>query len=64
MTALKQLGVQASRALIIEDSEKGIAAGVAAGVEVWAIKDNRFGMDQGAAKGLLDNLMDVLDLLK
>ena len=42
----------------------GIAAGVAAGVEVWAIKDYRFGMDQGAAKGLLDNLIDVLDLLK
>lgn len=30
LTALKQLNVQASRALIIEDSEKGIAAGVAA----------------------------------
>ena len=53
-----------ARTGIIEDSEKGIAAGVAAGVEVWAIKDNRFGMDQGAAKGLLDNLVGVLDLLK
>ncbi|MDU8069488.1 MAG: HAD family phosphatase, partial [Streptococcus salivarius] len=29
-----------------------------------ATKDNRFDMDQGAAKGLLDNLIDVLDLLK
>ena len=56
--------MEANQALIIEDSEKGIAAGVAAGVEVWAIKDNRFGMDQGSAKGLLDNLIDVLDLLK
>ena len=64
LTALQHLNVEANQALIIEDSEKGIAAGVAAGVEVWAIKDNRFGMDQGAAKGLLDNLMDVLDLLK
>ena len=63
LTALKQLNVQANRALIIEDSEKGIAAGVAAGVEVWAIKDNRFGMDQSAAKGLLDSLTDVLDLI-
>ena len=64
LTALKQLGMQANRALIIEDSEKGIAAGVAAGVEVWAIRDNRFGMDQSAAKGLLDSLTDVLDLIK
>ena len=64
LTALNQLGVKPNQALIIEDSEKGIAAGVAAGVEVWAIKDNRFGMDQGAAKGLLDNLIDVLDLLE
>ena len=64
LTALKRLNVQASRALIIEDSEKGIAAGVAADVEVWAIRDNRFGMDQSAAKGLLDSLTDVLDLIK
>ena len=64
LTALKHLNVEVNQALIIEDSEKGIAAGVAAGVEVWAIKDNRFGMDQGAAKGLLDNLIDVLDLLE
>ena len=54
LTALKQLNVQASR----------IAAGVAADVEVWAIRDNRFGMDQSAAKGLLDSLTDVLDLIK
>ena len=47
-----------------EDSEKGIAAGVAADVEVWAIRDNQFGMDQSAAKGLLDSLTDVLDLIK
>lgn len=64
LTALKQLGVEANKALIIEDSEKGIAAGVAAGVEVWAIKDNRFGMNQESANGLLDSLKDVLDLLK
>ena len=64
LNRLKHLNVEANQALIIEDSEKGIAAGVAAGVEVWAIKDNRFGMDQGAAKGLLDNLVGVLDLLK
>ena len=64
LNRLKHLNVEANQALIIEDSEKGIAAGVAAGVEVWAIKDNRFDMDQGAAKGLLDNLIDVLDLLK
>ena len=64
LRALEELGVEANKALIIEDSEKGIAAGVAAGVEVWAIKDNRFGMNQEDANGLLDSLKDVLDLLK
>ena len=64
LTALNQLGVKPNQALIIEDSEKGIAAGVAADVEVWAIRDNQFGMDQSAAKGLLDSLTDVLDLIK
>ncbi len=33
LTALQHLNVEANQALIIEDSEKGIAAGVAAGVE-------------------------------
>ena len=42
--------MEANQALIIEDSEKGIAGVAARGVEVWAIKDNRFGMDQGAPK--------------
>ena len=53
LTALQHLNVEANQALIIEDSEKGIAAGVAAGVEVWAIKDNRFGMDQRCSQRLV-----------
>lgn len=44
--------------------KKELLFGVAADVEVWAIRDNQFGMDQSAAKGLLDSLTDVLDLIK
>lgn len=61
--ALKRLGVTPEQALIIEDSEKGIAAGVAAGVEVWAIQDNRFGMDQTKASRLLPGLSKTLEVL-
>ena len=52
-----------SELLIIEDSEKGIAAGVSAGIEVWAIKDRTFGLNQRAASRLFSNLTEVVDFL-
>lgn len=59
--ASRQLGVAKSSILIIEDSEKGIAAGVAAGMTVWGIKDYCFGMNQEAASLLIDDLSEILD---
>ena len=61
LEAMHVLGVRPDETLIIEDSEKGIAAAVSAGVEVWAIKDNRFGMDQSQANRLVTDLSQVLD---
>lgn len=60
LEALKQLGVTADQALVIEDSEKGIAAGVAAGIEVWAIEDKHYGMNQTAANRLVENLGQIM----
>ncbi|MGT2930588.1 HAD family hydrolase [Streptococcus dentasini] len=61
--AATQLGFAKSDLLVIEDSEKGIAAAVAAGIEVWAIKDERYGLDQSQANRLINNLTEVLDCL-
>ena len=61
--AAYQLGFPKSELLIIEDSEKGIAAGVSAGIEVWAIKDRTFGLNQRAASRLFSNLTEVVDFL-
>lgn len=62
--ASRQLGVPKEATLILEDSEKGIAAGVSAGIEVWAIRDERFGMDQSQADRLVSDLSQMLSLLE
>ncbi|MFC3932379.1 HAD family hydrolase [Streptococcus dentapri] len=61
--AAELLGFDKPELLIIEDSEKGIAAGVAAGIEVWAIEDKRFGMNQKQAQRLVSSLTECMDLL-
>ena len=61
--AAELLGFAKEELLIIEDSEKGIAAAVAAGIEVWAIKDERYGLNQTAADRLIASLSQGLDIL-
>lgn len=63
-TAYEKLGFDKSEILIVEDSEKGIAAGKASGMQVIAIKDNIFGIDQSQADKIVDDLRDVVDLIK
>ncbi|WEV60289.1 HAD family phosphatase [Streptococcaceae bacterium ESL0729] len=60
---MDKLGLKPSEVLIIEDSQKGIEAGVAAGASVWAIKDERFGMNQDKATRLFASLSDVKNQL-
>lgn len=57
--AMKALDVSPGETLIIEDSQKGIAAGVSAGATVWGIKDYRFGLDQKRANRLFDTLTQI-----
>lgn len=63
-TAADLLGLAKTDLLIIEDSEKGIAAGVAAGIEVWALEDKRFGLDQSQADRLISSLDQAMELLR
>ena len=53
------LAVDKAETLVIEDSQMGIAAGIAAGLEVWAIKDKKWGVDQSQAQGFLSHLGDL-----
>ncbi|VTS31806.1 haloacid dehalogenase [Streptococcus pseudoporcinus] len=62
--AAQLLGIDKEAILIIEDSEKGIAAAKAAGITVLAIKDYRYGINQSAANGQINDISDLLEVLK
>lgn len=62
--ACDKLGFDKAETLIIEDSEKGIAAGKAAEIDVMAIRDKIFGIDQSQADMIVEDLMDVLAYVK
>lgn len=57
------LGTGKSETLVIEDSQLGIAAGAAAGLEVWAIEDKKWGVDQSQAQRKIQSLADLLENL-
>ena len=59
----KPLKVPEDACFVIEDSEVGIEAGKAAGMTVAALRDDRFGFDQGKADHMMENLMEILDYL-
>ncbi len=54
--AAELLDIPKQQILIVEDSEKGITAGIAAGIDVWAIEDKYFGMNQSQANVLVSDL--------
>jgi HAD superfamily hydrolase (TIGR01509 family) len=60
LEAMRRLDVAPDECIVVEDSEKGIEAGVRSGAEVFAIKDTRFGMNQTKANVILNNLEEVL----
>lgn len=57
-------GVSKEETLVIEDSQKGIAAGIAAGLKVWAIEDKKQEMDQSQAHQKIQNLQELLEKLQ
>ncbi len=58
--AAARLGVRPNRCVVLEDSRAGIAAGIAAGMSVIAIRAGNFaGQDQSAAQVIVNTLDDV-----
>lgn len=56
---IEKLQVSKTSALIIEDSTPGIQAAINAGIDVIALKDDRFSIDQSQANHIIDDLLDV-----
>lgn len=52
------------KVLVIEDSEMGITAARAAGLEVWAIRDKKWGVNQQQAGNIIANLADLVAQLE
>ena len=49
--------------IIVEDSYPGIQSAINAGIEVLALKDDYFGIEQANANYIIDNLIDIKDYL-
>ncbi|HEL0027134.1 HAD family hydrolase [Streptococcus equi] len=62
--AAQALGLAKEELVVIEDSQKGIAAAKAAGLKVLAIKDKRYGIDQGQADQCIDSIKQLCELLR
>jgi HAD superfamily hydrolase (TIGR01509 family) len=64
LQAATRLGVSAHACLVIEDSFSGIAAGLAAGMRVVAVRvGNYAGHDQSASHALIDTLDELVEPL-
>ncbi len=49
---------------VVEDSDLGIEAGKRAGLTVIAKRDDRFNYDQSKADYVIDDLMEIIDIVK
>lgn len=58
---LENLGLPAGDCCCVEDSVPGITAGKAAGLTVFAKREDRFGFTQGAADRIIDAIPDLLE---
>ncbi len=64
LRALELLGLDASECCCMEDSVPGIQAGKAAGLTVFAKREERFGYSQAEADAILDGVSDLLGLAR
>lgn len=61
--SLKQLNSTKEETIIIEDSPSGIQAAVNAGIDVIALRDTKFQLDQSQANIIIDDIEQVIDYL-
>ncbi len=59
---MERLGLTAGECCCVEDSAPGIAAGKAAGLTVFAKREERFDFSQDAADHMIDQVSDILRL--
>lgn len=57
--ALKRLELSPHDCIVIEDSSVGIQAAVNAGLNVIALKENRFSVDQSKANWIVNDLIEA-----
>lgn len=58
------LGLPKDACLVVEDSAYGIQAGIAAGLEVVAVRDTKIGFDQSKATYIIDKTSDLREFLE
>lgn len=58
---IRALGLAAEDCCCVEDSVPGITAGKAAGLTVFAKREDRFGFSQDAADAIIDEVPDILE---
>ena len=63
LAAAAALGVSPSDCLVVEDAPAGVAAGLAAGAEVWAVETTHSAAELSAASVVVPDLWAVLDRL-
>ena len=64
ISAMQELGVDASECLAVEDSAIGIQAAKAANMYVVAKEERRFGFHQKAADQIIIDLLQLLDVIE
>ena len=64
LVCIDKLGLSAHECIAVEDSVYGIAAAKAAGLTCIAKREERFGLDQSAADYTVDDLLEIIDILK
>lgn len=63
LKALKDLGLKADEALVVEDAKEGIVSASLAGIKVVARDDSRFNVDQSQASVVFKDLRKLLTII-
>ena len=63
LTTMARLGLGPSECIAVEDSDRGIAAAVAAGLRVAVKREPRFSFSQAGGTWYIDRLNELLDII-
>lgn len=64
LKALEKEGLNKDEVLIVEDSKNGILAGINSGCRTIVRKDNQFGTDQSMGKEFVNDLREIVKIVK